>query len=59
MRRLVARTSVRPADLIQPLFVKEGISEPQPVGSMPGVLQHTRTACVRLLLRRSRPASAA
>ena len=42
MRRLVARTSVRPADLIQPLFVKEGISEPQPVSSMPGVLQHTR-----------------
>jgi porphobilinogen synthase len=42
MRRLVARTSVRPADLIQPLFVKEGISEPQPVRSMPGVLQHTR-----------------
>ncbi|HEX5190196.1 MAG TPA: porphobilinogen synthase [Streptosporangiaceae bacterium] len=42
MRRLVAATSVRPADLIQPLFVKEGISEPQPVGSMPGVLQHTR-----------------
>jgi len=42
MRRLVAHASVRPADLIQPLFVKEGISEPQPVGSMPGVLQHTR-----------------
>jgi len=42
MRRLVAATAVRPADLIQPLFVKEGISEPQPVGSMPGVLQHTR-----------------
>jgi porphobilinogen synthase len=42
MRRLVARTSVRPADLVQPLFVKEGIADPQPVGSMPGVLQHTR-----------------
>jgi porphobilinogen synthase len=42
MRRLVARTSVRPADLVQPLFVKEGIGEPQPVASMPGVLQHTR-----------------
>jgi porphobilinogen synthase len=42
MRRLVAQTSVRPADLVQPLFVKEGITEPQPVGSMPGVLQHTR-----------------
>jgi len=42
MRRLVAQTSVRAADLVQPLFVKEGISEPQPVPSMPGVAQHTR-----------------
>jgi len=42
MRRLVALTSVRPADLVQPLFVKEGIAEPQPVPSMPGVMQHTR-----------------
>jgi porphobilinogen synthase len=42
MRRLVARTDVRAADLVQPLFVKEGISEPQPVASMPGVLQHTQ-----------------
>jgi porphobilinogen synthase len=42
MRRLVAPTEVRPADLVQPFFVKEGISEPQPVVSMPGVLQHTR-----------------
>ena len=42
LRRLVAQASVRPADLVLPLFVKEGISEPQPVSSMPGVLQHTR-----------------
>jgi porphobilinogen synthase len=42
MRRLVAETRVRPADLVQPLFVKEGISEPQAVPSMPGVVQHTR-----------------
>jgi porphobilinogen synthase len=42
MRRLVAATAVQPGDLVQPLFIKEGISEPQPVGSMPGVLQHTR-----------------
>jgi len=42
MRRLVTRTTVRPADLIQPLFVKEGIAEPHPVASMPGVMQHTR-----------------
>jgi porphobilinogen synthase len=42
LRRLVAGTSVRPADLVLPLFVKEGIAEPQPVPSMPGVVQHTR-----------------
>ena len=42
LRRLVAQTSVRPADLLLPMFVKEGISEPQPVVSMPGVVQHTR-----------------
>ena len=42
MRRLVAETVVHPADLVLPMFVKEGISEPQPVPSMPGVVQHTR-----------------
>jgi porphobilinogen synthase len=42
LRRLVARSAVRPADLVLPLFVKEGISEPRPVVSMPGVVQHTR-----------------
>jgi porphobilinogen synthase len=42
MRRLASQTSVRPADLVLPLFVKEGIGEPQPVPSMPGVVQHTR-----------------
>jgi porphobilinogen synthase len=42
LRRLVAQTSVQPGNLVLPLFVKEGIAEPQPVGSMPGVVQHTR-----------------
>jgi porphobilinogen synthase len=42
LRRLVAPVAVRPGGLVQPLFVKEGIAEPQPVPSMPGVLQHTR-----------------
>ena len=42
LRRLTAVTSVRGSDLVLPLFVKEGISEPQPVPSMPGVVQHTR-----------------
>jgi porphobilinogen synthase len=42
MRRLVSAASLRPADLVLPLFVKEGIAGPQPVASMPGVVQHTR-----------------
>ena len=42
LRRLVAQTSVQPGNLVLPLFVKEGIAEPQPVASMPGVVQHTR-----------------
>ncbi|MGH3390399.1 MAG: porphobilinogen synthase [Actinomadura sp.] len=42
MRRLVAETRLSPADLVLPMFVKEGIAEPQPVVSMPGVVQHTR-----------------
>jgi porphobilinogen synthase len=42
LRRLVTPASLCPASLVLPLFVKEGISEPQPIVSMPGVLQHTR-----------------
>ena len=42
LRNLVAETTVRPADLVLPMFVKEGIAEPQAIGSMPGVVQHTR-----------------
>ena len=42
LRRLASQTSVRGADLVLPLFVKEGIPEPVRVTSMPGVVQHTR-----------------
>ena len=42
LRRLVAPVSVRPEHLVLPMFVKEGIAQPQPVASMPGVVQHTR-----------------
>jgi porphobilinogen synthase len=42
LRRLTAETRLAAADLVQPLFVKEGIGEPVPVASMPGVVQHTR-----------------
>jgi porphobilinogen synthase len=42
LRRLVAETSVAPRQLIQPMFVAEGRTEPRPLTSMPGVVQHTR-----------------
>lgn len=42
MRRMVAEHRPHPADLILPVFVREGISEPVPISSMPGVVQHTR-----------------
>ncbi|HWH98036.1 MAG TPA: porphobilinogen synthase [Pseudolysinimonas sp.] len=41
MRRLVAETRVHPAELILPLFVREGAAEPRPISSMPGVVQHS------------------
>lgn len=41
IRRLVGETRLHPADLVLPLFVKEGLAEPRPISSMPGVLQHT------------------
>jgi len=42
LRRLVAETRLSVDDLVLPVFVREGISEPQPIGSLPGVVQHTR-----------------
>jgi porphobilinogen synthase len=42
MRRLVAETSVEPRQLVLPMFVAEGLKEPRPISSMPGVVQHSR-----------------
>jgi porphobilinogen synthase len=42
LRRLVGETSLSASDLVLPLFVKEGLTEPVAIGSMPGVVQHTR-----------------
>ncbi len=42
LRRLVAETRVSVDDLVAPLFVREGSSEPQPIASLPGAVQHTR-----------------
>ena len=41
---MVAETCLRTDDLIAPLFVREAITEPQPIVSLPGVVQHTRTS---------------
>jgi porphobilinogen synthase len=42
LRRLVTETRVAPAELVLPMFVREGLAEPRPISSMPGVVQHTR-----------------
>lgn len=46
MRDLVAETRLNVADLVAPLFVREGIDAPVPITSLPGVVQHTRTSIV-------------
>jgi porphobilinogen synthase len=42
VRRLVSETHLDPAELVAPMFVKEGLTEPRAVASLPGVLQHSR-----------------
>jgi porphobilinogen synthase len=42
LRRLVSETTLEPRQLILPVFVREGATEPVPIASMPGVVQHTR-----------------
>jgi porphobilinogen synthase len=44
---MVAETVLTPADLIAPLFVREGVDRPQPIVSLPGVLQHTVESLVK------------
>lgn len=44
LRRLVAETTLEPRQLVLPLFVAEDLSEPRPISSMPGVVQHTRAS---------------
>lgn len=41
VRDLVRETSLEPRQLVLPLFVREGLSEQVPIGSMPGVAQHS------------------
>src|SRR5688500_19967721 len=42
LRGMVAETSVAPSSLVLPVFVREGLADPHPISSMPGVVQHSR-----------------
>ena len=48
VRRLVAETRLHPAELVLPVFVREGASQPVPIGAMPGVVQHSLESLVAL-----------
>ncbi len=41
LRGSIRETDIAPRQLMAPLFVKEGITEPVPIASMPGQMQHT------------------
>ena len=47
LREMLAETHVTVKDLIAPLFVREGIEAPQPIPSLPGVVQHTVESLVK------------
>ncbi len=47
LRSLVAETRLAPEQLVLPLFVREGATDPRPIASMPGVLQHTRDSLLK------------
>ncbi|KRF16642.1 delta-aminolevulinic acid dehydratase [Nocardioides sp. Soil797] len=44
LRAMVAETSLEARQLVLPMFVREGATEPVPISSMPGVVQHTRSS---------------
>ncbi|MGE9807390.1 porphobilinogen synthase [Janibacter sp. G1551] len=48
VRRLVAEHRLHPAEFVLPVFVREGLSEPEPISSMPGVVQHTVDSLVEV-----------
>lgn len=47
LRRMVAETSVLPRQLVLPLFIREGLDDPAPIRSMPGVVQHSRDSLLK------------
>jgi porphobilinogen synthase len=47
LREMLAETRLTAKDLVAPMFVREGIDTPQPVASLPGVVQHTVESLVK------------
>jgi porphobilinogen synthase len=47
LRSLVAETQLAPGQLVLPMFVREGATDPRPISSMPGVVQHTRDSLLK------------
>src|SRR3954464_614251 len=47
LRSLVAETQLAPGQLVLPMFVREGASQPRPISSMPGVVQHTHDSLLK------------
>ena len=47
LRSLVAETRLAPEQLVLPMFVREGLTDPHPIASMPGVVQHTRDSLLK------------
>src|SRR3954467_12492434 len=47
LRDLVAEARLGTNDVVAPLFVREGIDQPQPIASLPGVVQHTRESLIK------------
>ena len=51
LRALVAQTRLHPAELVLPVFVREGATQAQPITSMPGVVQHSLDSLVAVAHR--------
>lgn len=49
LREMVAETSLLPQHLIQPVFIREGLTEPREIAGMPGVMQHTEDSYLEYL----------
>ncbi|HVU92577.1 MAG TPA: porphobilinogen synthase [Jatrophihabitans sp.] len=47
LRRLVSEVTIRPSDLVLPMFVREGLDEPVAIASMPGSVQHSMESLVK------------